>query len=114
MRMILIVLAIVAAVFGGLAAFTAFGVRGIERAHPPAGRFVEVDGGRLHLLELGPADAPPSCCCTAPAAISRTCASRSATGLRQRYRVILVDRPGTAGAIGRAAAPTPRPPVRRR
>ena len=41
MRMILISLAIVAVVLGGLAAFTALSVRRIESAHPPAGRFVE-------------------------------------------------------------------------
>ena len=33
--------------------------RRIEAAHPPAGRFVEVDGGRLHVLDLAPpTDAP--------------------------------------------------------
>ena len=36
-----------------LALVTAVGTFVIERQHPPAGRFVEVDGGRLHVLELG-------------------------------------------------------------
>jgi pimeloyl-ACP methyl ester carboxylesterase len=94
MRMILILLAIAAAVFGGLAALTAYGVRRIEQAHPPAGRFVEVAGGRLHLLELGPADAPPVV--LLHGASGNLADMRVALGdrLASRYRVILVDRPG--------------------
>ena len=38
-----------------LALVTAIGTFAIERQHPPAGRFVDVDGGRLHVLELGSA-----------------------------------------------------------
>ena len=58
-RMSFSILLVVAAVLCGLAALSEFAVRLIERAHPPQGRFVDVAGGRLHLLELGPADAPP-------------------------------------------------------
>jgi hypothetical protein len=39
-----------------LAALTAIGAVVIERQYPPAGRFVEVAGGRLHVLELGAAN----------------------------------------------------------
>ncbi len=69
-------------------------VRRIERAHPPAGRFVEVAGGRLHLLELGPADAPPVV--LLHGASGNLGDMRVALGdrLAARYRVILVDRPG--------------------
>lgn len=97
--MLLIAIVIAAVVFGGLAIFTELGIRRIERAHPPAGRLVEVAGGRLHVLELGP-QAPASA--GAPAVVLLHGASgnlqdmRLALGdrLAERYRVILVDRPG--------------------
>jgi len=94
MRMILIALAVVVVVLGGLAAFTAFSARRIERAHPPAGRFVEVDGGRLHLLELGPPGAQPVV--LLHGATGNLNDMRVALGerLAARYRVVLVDRPG--------------------
>ena len=94
MRMIVILLAVTAAVFGGLAAFTIYGVRRIERSHPPAGRFVEVAGGRLHLVELGLADA--TVVVLLHGASGNLADMRVALGdrLAQRYRVILVDRPG--------------------
>lgn len=38
---------------GAAAAFTAFKVRQAERRHPPAGRFIEVDGVRLHFTDRG-------------------------------------------------------------
>ena len=82
------------------AAITAVGARLIERAHPPAGKFVEVAGGRLHVVDLDRARAArrpmrlPFSSSTARAAISKRCGSRSASGLRAHHRVILVDRPG--------------------
>src|SRR5262249_4983349 len=95
MRMILTGVAIAAVgILGGLAAFTAISARRIERAHPPVGRFVEVDGGRLHLLELGPANATPVV--LLHGATGNLNDMRVALGdrLATRYRVILVDRPG--------------------
>ncbi len=94
MRMVIIIFAVVAAVLGGLAAYTAIAVHGIERAHPPAGRFVEVAGGRLHLLELGPADAPAVV--LLHGASGNLGDMRVALGdrLAARYRVIMIDRPG--------------------
>ena len=94
MRVIFIILVgliVVVALFGGI---TAVGTAMIERAHPPSGRMVEVEGGRLHLVELGPAQAP--------AIVLLHCASgnledmRFALGARlaAHYRVILIDRPG--------------------
>ena len=40
-------------VLGVLVAMTTFGVSRIEAAHPPAGQFIEVEGVRLHMAELG-------------------------------------------------------------
>jgi pimeloyl-ACP methyl ester carboxylesterase len=96
--MILTVFLVLAAVLGFFAAVTAAGVALIERAHPPAGRFVEVSGQRLHLVEMGVgADIPDR-----PAVVLLHGASgnledmRLALGTRLsgRYHVILVDRPG--------------------
>jgi pimeloyl-ACP methyl ester carboxylesterase len=69
----------------------------VEARYPPTGRFVEVGGGRLHLIDAGPTDRPPlgtllllhgaSASSADPMlAIGRT--------LAQKYRVIAPDRPG--------------------
>jgi pimeloyl-ACP methyl ester carboxylesterase len=92
--MILISLAIAAAVLGLLAALTEAGIRRIERAYPPAGRFVPVAGGRLHLLELGPADAPPVVLLHGASGNLGDMKLALGDRLAPRYRVILVDRPG--------------------
>ena len=92
--MIITAIAILAVVLGGLAMFTQVGIRRIERAHPPAGRFVEVDGGRLHLLELGPPDAPPVVLLHGASGNLQDIRVALGDRLASRYRVILVDRPG--------------------
>jgi hypothetical protein len=80
--MTLIVLLIALSVLVLLAAVTFVGARMIERAHPPPGRFVEVGGARLHVVDLGRARASQPdrrwCCFTGPVATSKTCGSRSA------------------------------------
>lgn len=84
----------VLAVLAACAGVTLAGTWAIERANPPAGRFVEVEGGRLHVVELGPRDAPPVL--LLHGASGNLADMRVALGerLAQRYRVILVDRPG--------------------
>src|SRR5688572_2700703 len=88
-----------AVVLGVLVLMTTFGVARIEAAHPPAGRFVEVEGVRLHVAEIGLArDAPGA----DPAVVLIHGASgnmedmRLALGekLAASHRVILIDRPG--------------------
>jgi pimeloyl-ACP methyl ester carboxylesterase len=46
----------VAAALGGAALYNRAQARRAERDNPPAGRFLEVDGTRLHYLDEGPAD----------------------------------------------------------
>jgi len=53
MTVVLIVLAACAACLGALALFTARTVRKVEILVPPAGRFVDVPGARLHVVERG-------------------------------------------------------------
>jgi pimeloyl-ACP methyl ester carboxylesterase len=47
------VLGAAAAALGAAALYNSYHTRQVERRHPPAGRFVEVDGVRLHYLERG-------------------------------------------------------------
>jgi pimeloyl-ACP methyl ester carboxylesterase len=86
------------AVLGVFAIATMIGVAIIERAHPPAGRLVEVSGQRLHIVDLGAGEGLAD----RPAVVLIHGASgnledmRLALGnrLSGRYRVILIDRPG--------------------
>ena len=52
----MIVTALVILLLGAASAtlITMIAVARIEREHPPAGRFVDVPGARLHVVELGP------------------------------------------------------------
>ena len=47
----------VAAALGGAALYNRAQARRAERDNPPVGRFLELDGTRLHYLDEGPADA---------------------------------------------------------
>src|ERR1700674_2322700 len=95
-----VVLGIVAVLgLGTLAGATAIGARIIERRHPPDGRFVEVTGGNLHVVELGPeaaADASGPPVVLLHGATGNLEDMRLAIGatLAGRHRVILIDRPG--------------------
>jgi pimeloyl-ACP methyl ester carboxylesterase len=78
-----------------LAALTAIGAVVIERQYPPAGRFVEVAGGRLHVLELGAAnDEPPVVLLHGASGNLQDMRLILGERLSQRHRVILIDRPG--------------------
>jgi pimeloyl-ACP methyl ester carboxylesterase len=101
-RMITVLL-VVAAMIGAGAIITVIGTARIEAAHPAAGRFVEIAGGRLHVLELGP---PIRLDPAAPAELLPIVLVHGASGnlqdmrlalgdrLAANRRVILVDRPG--------------------
>ncbi|MEZ5822372.1 MAG: alpha/beta hydrolase [Xanthobacteraceae bacterium] len=86
-------LLIALAALAALALVTWAGVVLAERAHPPQGRMVEVAGGTLHVVELGPRDATPVVMLHGASSnleVMRPLADR----LSQAHRVILVDRPG--------------------
>jgi pimeloyl-ACP methyl ester carboxylesterase len=97
--MILSYLIFLALVLVILAAATSLGVARLEAAHPPTGRFVEVQGVRLHIAELGLTPGAPG---ADPALVLIHGASgnledmRLALGekLASSHRVILIDRPG--------------------
>jgi pimeloyl-ACP methyl ester carboxylesterase len=106
----------IAIVLGVLVAMTAFGVKRLEAAHPPAGRFIEVEGARLHVAELGLKRGEPG---AEPAVVLIHGASgnmedmRLALGekLAASHRVILIDRPGH-GWSSRPAGDTYASPAR--
>jgi pimeloyl-ACP methyl ester carboxylesterase len=78
-----------------LALVTAVGTVAIERQHPPAGRFVDVDGGRLHVLELGAQnDGAPIVLLHGASGNLHDMRLGLGERLARNHRVILIDRPG--------------------
>ena len=89
------VVVIFVAVLAVLALVTQAGVFLSERAHPAQGRMVEVEGGALHIVDLGPRDAagPPIVMLHGASSnleVMRPLGER----LARSHRVILIDRPG--------------------
>lgn len=78
-----------------LALITWIGVAVIERIYRPAGRLIEVAGGRLHVVDIGPHDAGLPLVLVHGAS-SNLQSMRLPLGdrLARRHRVILIDRPG--------------------
>lgn len=87
---------IVVAALAVLALVTQAGVLLLQRAHPAQGAMVEVAGGRLHVVELGPRDAAGPAIVMLHGASSNLEAIRQPLGelLARNHRVILIDRPG--------------------
>src|SRR4051794_34949879 len=79
-----------------LALITQAAVVVLQRAHPAQGRMIDVDGGRLHVVELGPPGAAGPAIVMVHGASSNLGAMRQPLGerLAQDHRVILIDRPG--------------------
>jgi len=86
--------------------------RQVEARYPPNGRFVEVEGGRLHLIDVQPPDRDPRAAILLLHGASGSSADpMMAVGraLAARYRVIAPDRPGHGWSdrIGGADAASP-------
>lgn len=79
-----------------LALVTQAGVFALERAYPPQGKFVDVKGARLHVVELGPTYAPGLPIVLVHGASSSLQTMRKPLGdrLAKHHRVLLIDRPG--------------------
>ncbi len=93
--MILNICLAVALIVGLLALVTAVGAVLIERKHPPAGRFVEVEGGRLHVLDLGAQnDEVPIVLLHGASGNLHDMRLSLGERLARNHRVILIDRPG--------------------
>jgi pimeloyl-ACP methyl ester carboxylesterase len=92
-------IAILFALFAVLAAGSIVGARRIAQAHPPAGRFVEVGGGRLHVVDIDERaqrsdDDPPVVLLHGASGNLEDMRLALADRLKERHRVILFDRPG--------------------
>ena len=75
------------------AAFVHYRAAKAERANPPAGRFIDVDGVRLHYVERG--EGPPLVILHGNGSmIQEVTASGLFELAASRYRVIVLDRPG--------------------
>ena len=99
-------------VLSALAAITAIGNWLVERAHPPKGRIIEVDGGRLHVDDLGDRGGDVALVLVHGASGNMEDMRLAlADALSARWRVILIDRPGR-GWSARGAAPDASSPQR--
>src|SRR3954447_23916477 len=82
-----------AAALGAAALYTAKMTRDAERKHPPIGRFLDVDGVRLHYIERGQGD-PLVLIHGNGTLIQDFTVNGLVDRLAERYRVIVIDRPG--------------------
>jgi pimeloyl-ACP methyl ester carboxylesterase len=100
LRPVVIVLALTAtglvALAGAGRVATAVLTRQVETRFPPRGRFVTVEGGRLHVLERGPASTPEGTVLLLHGASGNAEDMMLNLGARlaERYRVLAIDRPG--------------------
>ncbi len=86
---------IVALVLAAVALVVAILAAVAEKRHPPAGRFVECDGIRLHYVECGPVTAPAVVVLHGNGAMIQEIASSGLLDrLAPRFRVVCFDRPG--------------------
>src|SRR3954470_524201 len=82
-----------AAALGAAALYTAKTTRDAERKHPPIGRFLEVDGVRLHYIEQGQGESLVLIHGNGTL-IQDFTVNGLVDRLSKRYRVIVFDRPG--------------------
>jgi pimeloyl-ACP methyl ester carboxylesterase len=91
----MLALGIAVGVVAALVVATFLGTWIIERRHPPAGRFVPVTGGRLHVLEAGAGDDRLPVVLLHGASVNLHDLRLAIGGdLAADHRVIMIDRPG--------------------
>jgi len=83
----------VLALLGALLLFTIHTVRKVEAALPPAGRFVDVSGARLHVVDRG--QGPTLLLVHGLAGQLRHFTFGVVDALESQFRVVAVDRPGS-------------------
>ena len=93
------VVVLLAVVGCGLVLFTAWTERQVEKSVPPLGRFVEIDGARIHYLDTGADGAagkrPPLLLIHGLAGQMRNFTHSLVDRLKSDYRVVVLDRPGS-------------------
>jgi len=87
---------VIVAALAVLALVTRAGVLILQRSYPAQGRMIEVAGASLHVVEIGPRDAPGPPIVMVHGASSNLETMRQPLGdmLAANHRVILIDRPG--------------------
>jgi pimeloyl-ACP methyl ester carboxylesterase len=119
-KLLLILVLLIVATLGGLVLFTWRSVRRVEASLPPQGRFVDVPGARLHVVDKGPAGSVEA---AGPAGASGAQPARPALllihglagnlcnftygvvdRLATHYRVVAVDRPGSGYSVRASGA----------
>jgi pimeloyl-ACP methyl ester carboxylesterase len=94
-RTISMIVVFVVAALVALAIATQAGVWAVQRAFPPQGEMIEVDGATLHVVDLGPRDADPPIVMLHGASSNLEVMRRPLGDLLAKtHRVILIDRPG--------------------
>jgi pimeloyl-ACP methyl ester carboxylesterase len=87
------VVAASAAALAAAAVYNTYRARQVERQHPPLGRFIDVDGVRLHFLERG--EGPPVVLLHGNVVTAEDWVLSGVLDLiAERHRVIAFDRPG--------------------
>ena len=103
-RVLLAGVAVVGAIGGGLAAFAGLTARRVEAALPPQGRFVEIEGNRIHYLDQGPtgrSSGPVILMVHGLGGQMRNFTYALVDKLKDHFRVVVMERPG-AGYSRRA------------
>lgn len=90
------VIMFLAALTGGLLGYSSYAANSAVKAHPPLGRFVEIDGIRMHYLDSAPDQAERQTIVLLHGASSnlRDFVISIYPPLALKYRVIAIDRPG--------------------
>lgn len=98
---VLVLLMLVVLILAGLAIFTVSTTRKIEAAFPPAGRFVDVPGARLHVSEAGNGNhnGPTLLLIHGLAGQMAHFTYGVVERLSTKYRVVTVDRPGSGYSV---------------
>jgi pimeloyl-ACP methyl ester carboxylesterase len=87
-------LLIAGALLGAAALVVRARVRRVEREHPPTGRFIDVDGVRLHYVERGRGEAIVLLHGNGTMALDFVLAGTLDAAAQRGYRAIAFDRPG--------------------
>jgi len=103
MTLIWIVVLVLAAIVAGLVVFTANTARKITAAFPPSGKFMDVDGQRIHYVDKG--QGPAIVMIHGLGGNLMNYSYALGDRLARDHRVIMVDRPGSGHSVRPKGAP---------